>query len=131
MKYKPESKKELQELVDNLDINLGDIDVSNITDMRDLFYETNRIDFSGIENWDVSNVKDISGMFYNSQFNGDISNWNVSNVEDMFGMFYNSQFNGNISKWNVSKAYNSNGIRFMFYDTYIPENHKPKLLQEF
>ena len=64
MKYKPTTKQELKELVDNLEINLGDIDTSLITDMRRLFENTNRTDFNGIEKWNVSNVTDMSSMFY-------------------------------------------------------------------
>ena len=33
MKYKPTSKEKLQDLVDDLSVNLGDIDTSKITDM--------------------------------------------------------------------------------------------------
>ena len=38
-KYAPKTKVELQELIKNESINLGDIDVSGITDMSNLFYE--------------------------------------------------------------------------------------------
>ena len=54
VKFQPKTKEELKELVDNLEINLGDIDTSLITDMSDLFNSTDRKDFSGIEAWDVS-----------------------------------------------------------------------------
>ncbi|MBO7155570.1 MAG: BspA family leucine-rich repeat surface protein, partial [Campylobacter sp.] len=54
--YAPQSKDELMDLIDDEDIYLGDIDTSAITDMSELFYESERKDFSGIENWDVSNV---------------------------------------------------------------------------
>ncbi|WP_236847978.1 hypothetical protein [Campylobacter devanensis] len=46
--YKPETRDELKELVDDLSINLGDIDTSLITDMSLLFEDTYRTDFSGI-----------------------------------------------------------------------------------
>ena len=61
MKFKPTSKKELKELVDNLEIDLGDIDTSLITNMENLFELSTRTDFSGIENWNVSSVTNMSG----------------------------------------------------------------------
>ena len=108
--------------------NVSEWDVSNVTDMGNMFGSTNfngdlskwdvsnvtnmdsMFEFSlfngDISNWDVSNVTDMSYMFMESQFNGDISKWNVSNVEEMTYMFYKSQFNGDISKWNVSNVIN-------------------------
>lgn len=35
--YSPKNKEELQRLVDDLSINLGEIDTSKITDMSELF----------------------------------------------------------------------------------------------
>ncbi|OCR18407.1 hypothetical protein BA917_08645 [Helicobacter pullorum] len=112
MKYKPTSKKELKDLVNDLSINLGDIDTSKITDMSWLFLYTPRTDFSGIEKWDVSKVENMYGMFEGAEsFNADISKWDVSNVENMEDMFRKAEsFNQDISKWNVSNVENMIGM---------------------
>ena len=103
-KYAPETKEELKALVDDDAINLGDIDTSKITDMSELFSETNRDDFTGIETWDVSHVKDMSYMFSDSTFNHPIDSWDVSHVKDMGYMFANSSFNKPIDSWDVSSV---------------------------
>jgi len=97
-KYHPKTKEELQELIENESVYLGDIDTSAITDMSYLFirekkkidacgttYEyitTKRKNFSGIGKWDTSNVTDMEGLFFKMKdFNEDISTWNTSKVE--------------------------------------------------
>ena len=105
-KYHPTTKEELQALCDDESIYLGDIDTSKITDMSNLFYFSNRKDFSGIETWDVSNVVNMSGMFNHAEFfNHPIGDWDVSHVKYMDEMFYYAvSFNQDISKWDISNV---------------------------
>ena len=91
--------------------DIGNWDVSNITDMADLFYDYP--DFNqDIGNWDVSKVTDMTGMFHDARsFNQDISNWNVSQVTDMTGMFNSAHnFNQDIGKWDVSQVTDMTGM---------------------
>ena len=91
--YHPKDKDELRSLIKELlekrgkDADLNDIDVSDITDMSDLFYglDTYNIDIS---KWNVSNVEKLSHMFYRcNNFNSDLSKRNVSNVKGMDYIF--------------------------------------------
>ena len=72
--YHPKTADELQELVDKLVKERG-----NEADLNDI---------------DTSEITDMDELFYNSDFNGDISEWDVSNVESMNSMFYRSKFTG-------------------------------------
>lgn len=103
-KYSPKTKIRLKELVEDNSVYLGDIDTSNIIDMKMLFYNSKRADFSGIEKWDTSKVKTMNNMFYGSQFNHNINDWDVSNVENMGSMFDSTPFNQPLNKWNVSNV---------------------------
>ncbi|EKV57358.1 lipoprotein [Brachyspira hampsonii 30446] len=135
--FKPKTKEELKKLVEDEKINLGNIDTSLITDMSELFRNSEREDFSGIETWDVSNVENMSSMFkgckeFNqplnswntnkvkdmsrmfescSNFNQPLNNWDTSNVGSMNNMFQECKsFNQDISNWNVSKVTNMNSM---------------------
>ena len=83
--------------------DIGNWDVSNVTDMKWMFYGS--LFNQDIGNWDTSSVTEMSRMFQeNSVFNQDIGNWNTSSVTDMSSMFYNSAFNQYIGDWDTSSV---------------------------
>jgi len=98
----------------NMEYNATDVpDLSNVTTLNSMF--DGCILFNGeIGNWDVSNITNMGSLFYcsifdsfdgPSTFNQDISNWDVSNVTNMASMFNGaSAFNQEISGWNVSSV---------------------------
>lgn len=104
--YKPKSLQELKELVNDKSVHLGDIDTSLITDMTELFKDSKRKNFNGLETWNTSNVTTMKGMFYRAKyFNHPIGDWDVAKVEDMTFMFCEAPaFNQPLEKWNVSNV---------------------------
>ena len=104
--YTPKDLGELMNLVNNKFIHLGNIDTSAIDDMSELFEESDRTNFDGIEKWDVSNVKNMTYMFSGcKKFNQPLDKWDTSNVGGMSYMFNNAHnFNQPLDKWNVSKV---------------------------
>ena len=90
--------------------NISDWDVSNVTNMSNMFYQATIFN-QPIGNWDVSNVTSMNTMFRMSDFNQQLNSWNVSKVSNMGGMFKSTPFNQNISDWDVS---NVTAMNFMF-----------------
>ena len=78
---------------DQINGNISSWDVSNVTNMEEMFYGYIEDTAHNLNFWDVSNVTNMSGMFRHSAFNGHISSWDVSNVTNMTYMFDNSSFN--------------------------------------
>ena len=105
-RYRP-NNAQLKSLVRYDEVNLGQIDTSQITSMKSLFYKSKRRDFSGIESWNTSNVRSFAWCFCKAEhFNADISAWNVSNARQFRDMFYGAvAFNQPIgAKWNTQNA---------------------------
>ena len=116
-KFNPVTLDELKALTNNNSIKLSDIDVSQLSSLEGLFFNSKRTDFSGIEEWDVSKVTNMRNMFKGCEtFNEDISSWDVSKVRDMSNMFTGAtNFNRDLSKWQISNTnYNAKFIKNMF-----------------
>ncbi|WP_086298046.1 BspA family leucine-rich repeat surface protein [Campylobacter devanensis] len=113
-KYHPKTYTELRKLVSDENIKLSEIDISKVSNFYNLFRDSKRSNFSGIEEWDVSHVNDMRGMFRGAEnFNADISSWDVSNVRDMSYMFYGAtSFNQSLDNWDVSNVKNMENMFF-------------------
>lgn len=109
MKYVPNSKEELQKLVNDDNISLSDIDIKNISDLNSLFKNSQRTDFTGIDKWDVSSVVDMGNMFANCpNFKSNLYSWDVSSVTNMNSMFENCEnFEGLLDNWETPKLKNA------------------------
>ena len=103
-------------------IDFNDIDVSNLDSFCNKYntgiFEGTKFNYIDISYWDVSNVKEMRNMFYLSEklkSVGDLSGWDVSKVTNMSNMFYECkelEYVGDLSDWNVSKV---TGMLHMFY----------------
>ena len=108
--YKPTDKsdliREIQKTVseEGYNCDLSYIDVSDMTDLSDLFYYIP--DFDGdISMWDTRNLVNARNMFFSSKYtgrNGDISDWDVKRLVYAGRMFYGSKFDGDISRWELN-----------------------------
>ena len=94
------------------------IDLSNFTNLRNLFY--NNYDYIGgnFTGWNTSNVTDMSYMFYSchSLKTLDLSSFDTRNVSNVMRMFFycNSLKELNISGWDLTNAYNDKYSSEMF-----------------
>jgi surface protein len=86
----------------NFNQPLSGWNVSNLTNMSSMFKDSPFDQY--INNWDVSSVTNMNYMFGGSYFNQPLSGWNVSNVTDMGGMFQDSLFSQDINNWDVSNV---------------------------
>ena len=88
-------------------ISINDWDVSNVTNMNNLFKSYGHFN-EPLNRWNVSNVTNMERMFFNcSLFNQPLNQWNVSNVTNMKEMFYGCpNFDQPLHQWNVSNVTN-------------------------
>ena len=116
------NNNQLKELVRYDEVNLGEIDTSQITSFRELFKNSARRDFSGIDSWDTSKVSTFMSCFEGAEhFNENINAWNVSNATNFMQMFYGAKsFNQPLDKWRTAKA--TNTIRMFFMAVEFNQN---------
>ena len=112
-------------------IDISDWDVSDVEDMRNMFYECTQLKSVGdLSNWNVSKVKYMNQMFYwckQLKSVGELSNWDVSNVEDIACMFYNCKqltSVGNLSNWNILHVKYMSAVFYKSGITNIPKWYK-------
>ena len=99
------------------DIDLNGLITSDTVNTLGMFFSNDGLNrINGIETWDVSNVTNMSNMFFYCYglTSLDLSNWNTSNVTNMNSMFYGCAglTSLDLSNWNTSNVTNMNG---MFY----------------
>ncbi|MCG8701126.1 MAG: BspA family leucine-rich repeat surface protein [Bacteroidales bacterium] len=96
---------------ENLVYNATDApDLSNATNISNMFAECSLIAEEDFSNWDVSTIADFSGAFSYSSFNGDVSTWDMNNAINLEVMFAGSFFAGDVSEWDVGNVTNMRGM---------------------
>lgn len=123
--YRPKNRESLRQLIKDRYLNLNkkrlilsDIDVSNITQMHELFSECTEVEMIDITGWNTSNVYTMDNMFgYKAELKTikGIEDLDVSNVTDMSYMFVccYSLETIDLSKW---KPVEITDVRGMFSD---------------
>ena len=93
--------------IESLNYIVSAVRPGGVKQLRNIIYFYSRKYKNESLNWlDVSEISDMSDLFtlFCGPYNGDISKWDVSNVTKMTKMFSFSYFNGDISQWDVSNV---------------------------
>lgn len=99
----------LQEIV-----GLGDLDVSNVTDMTCMFYGAGEMTHYDVSRWNVSKVESMNHMFCDNYKlkSLDLSKWDVSSVKTIYSMFddcHKLKTVGDVSRWNTASLIDAGG----------------------
>jgi len=103
-------------------------DVSNVTDMAQMFCDCRNLIKLDIGGWNTGKVKDMNWMF-GSCYNLtklDIENWDVRNAEDMHYMFYacHNLKELDLERWNIDANLNINNMFLECPVQYIKKGNK-------
>lgn len=87
-------------------------DLSECTDIGNMFEGAANFNEESIVNWTVTSVTNMSGTFKNaSSFNRNIATWDISNVTNTSEMFYGATvFDQDITAWDVTSVTNMAGM---------------------
>jgi surface protein len=102
--------------------HISEWNVSNVTDMSNLFSHNMALVDEDLGQWNVSRVKNMNCLFQGAEnFCADLSKWDVGSVTNMGNMFDGAiAFNCLIGIWNIRSLCNA---RYMFYDTRIEKEY--------
>ena len=95
-------------------LGLGNLDVSNVTDMTCMFYGEGQMTYYDISGWDVSKVESMNHMFCDNYKlrSLDLSAWDVSSVKTIYCMFddnHELKTIGDVSHWNTASLIDAGG----------------------
>ncbi len=97
----------------NPEIDLHKVDITGITSMNNLFINSKRTNWDGLEDWDMSRVLSVQSMFQNCpHFNVNLDKWNLESCENIQDMFKNcTSFNQPIAWWEFKdRIRNASGL---------------------
>ena len=108
---------------DLIDISgLANWDMSNVTNLENMFWGTSISDISPLSNWNIPKITSIGGMFWCTEINdlSPIAHWDTSNVTNMAQIFNSTNIIdlSPITNWDVSNVKNMSN---MFYITPIKD----------
>ena len=100
----------------------SNLDVSNVTNMSNMFSGNSISDLTSLDNWDTSKVTNMSEMFHDTSISDltPLAKWDTSKVTDMSNMFENNSISNltPLADWDTSKV---TDMREMFENNSISD----------
>jgi len=119
----PNSSYLFKDLTKLKTIDLADLDVSKVTNMSEMFFDTGLFSYDFTldlgEEFDTSNVTTMDYMFYRTGYNSTIftlnlgENFDTSNVTNMRNMFYETGYKSTVLTLNLRDKFNTSSVTNM------------------